>query len=245
MPSRGVVLFILSLSMLASTGCQHRRSIPLHVCVLVDVSASIEPEARASMFSAVEQIFARLQRGDTLTIIPITGDAEGETQGKILRFELPRNRQVYDQDLRRLGAQLRKALEDAENLTAMNPGGRTDILGAVHIAAQELSGSSRTGFIVLSDFIQDDSQFDFKTDPRLTNRKRAEQFAKLVAENDATRLDNVTVFLGHLRSRDLFSLSRERRRGIEAFWMFYFGLIGAKPQSGWDGPGAVPFLKYE
>ena len=220
MPFRNVALSIIALSMLlAFNGCQQRGpSTPLHLCVLVDVSASIEPEARASMFSAVENIFPHLRRGDTLAIIPITGDAEGETQGKILRFELPKNRQVYDQDLRRLGAQARKALEDMEKLAAADPGARTDILGALRLAAQEVTEHTRTGIIALSDLIQDDAQFDFKRNTNMANSQRAQSLAVMLAARSESTLTDVPVYLGQLRSRDFKLLSRNRRAGIEAFW---------------------------
>jgi hypothetical protein len=226
------------LALLALNACQQRTS-PLHLCVLVDLSASIEPDARKSMFDAVEQIFPRLRRGDSLTIIPITGDADVESQGKIIGFELPKHRKVYDQDLRRLSAQARKALEDMQSAAASKPGAHTDILGALRVVSQELTGNSRKGIIILTDLVQDDGQFDFKRDPAVADIRRAQFLADSLAAREKSRLADVPLYVGRLRSRDFSLLSRRRRASIGAFWEQYLVGIGARAQIALDGSGLL------
>ena len=113
-----VVLALL----LATAACERKTPPARQVIALIDVSASIEPEAQQSAFQALENIASRLRRGDSLVVIPITGDAGNESQGRILRLTLAERREAYDQDLRRAAANLRRSLEETKAATARNPG---------------------------------------------------------------------------------------------------------------------------
>ena len=166
---------------------------------LIDVSASIEPAAQQSAFQAIENIVSTLRRGESLVVIPITGDAGNESQGRILRIEIPKRREAYDQDLRRVASDLRHSLEETRAVTMREPGAHTDILGALRLAAEEmqLAGQDRkTTILVLSDLIQDDSQFDFKSDPALKNVVSATPPASASAQTAGLSLQGVPIFLG-------------------------------------------------
>ena len=98
-----------------------------------------------------------------------------------------------------------------------NPGARTDILGALRLAAEErqMAGEGReTTILALSDFIQDDNQFDFKSDPALKSETSATLLASGAARRLGLSLQGIHVFLGLVRSRDLGHLSPRRRSAI-------------------------------
>ncbi len=171
-----VVLALL----LATAACERKTPPTRQIIALIDMSASIEPEAQQSAFQALENIVSRLRRGDSLVVIPITGDAGNESQGRILRLTLAERREAYDQDLRRAASNLRRSLEETKAATVRHPGAQTDILGALRLAAEEmrLAGDGRkTTILVLSDLIQDDSQFDFRTHSALKNGASAKLWA--------------------------------------------------------------------
>jgi len=235
--------------LLASTACERKAVMSRQIIAVIDVSASIEPEAQQSAFQAIENIASTLRRGDSLVVIPITGDARNQSQGRILRLTLSEHREAYDQDLRRAASNLRRSLEETKAAAMRDPGARTDILGALRLAAEEmqLAGQSRkTTILLLSDLIQDDSQFDFKSDPALRNEASATPFASASAHRAGLSLHGVPIFFGLLRSKDLGCLSPRRRLAIEAFWLRFLRESGATPVLAEDGPGLLStFLASE
>src|SRR5207244_3023513 len=131
--------FSLILILTLATATCERKAAPLRQIIsLIDVSASIEPQAQQSAFHAIENIISTLRRGESLVVIPITGDAGNESQGRILRIEVPKRREAYDQDLRSAASDLRHSLEETKAAAMHDPGARTDILGALRLAAQEM-----------------------------------------------------------------------------------------------------------
>ena len=117
-----------------------------------------------------------------LTIIPISGDAATESLGRILRLRRPTPREAFDNDLKQYQEQAKQALEIFISTHLNHPGTKTDILGSVVLAEQELrtsTGASRRLLIILSDFIQEDHELDFKKDNRLIAQARAKRFASL------------------------------------------------------------------
>ncbi len=243
------VLCLTLILLLATVACDRKAPASRQIIVLIDVSASIEPEAQQSAFQAVENVVSALRRGDSLVVIPITGDAGNESQGHILRLTLAEHREAYDQDLRRAALDLRRSLEETKAATRRNPGSHTDILGAVRLAAEEirLAGEGRkTTILVLSDLIQDDKQFDFKSDPALKSETSATLLASQSARRLGLSLQGVPVFLGLVRSKDLGHLSPRRRLAIEAFWLGFLKDFRANPVLAEDGPGLLPiFLTSE
>src|SRR5437660_1535786 len=93
-----------------------------HIVILPDVSGSIEPSALEQAFKAIDELSGSLRRGDKIAIIPILGDAEAEASGRIIRFEMPMNRQAYDSDLRDFRVKLRSALQQMEARADAHPG---------------------------------------------------------------------------------------------------------------------------
>jgi hypothetical protein len=113
---------------------------------------------------------------------------------------------------------------------------------------QEFEGShqSRRLLIVLSDFIQEDREVDFRTDVRFETATATRKFATTVAQRDADRQRGTQIYLGLLRSREYATLSPKRRDAIEDFWMEYSKALGGQPGSVTDGVGLVEsYLKSD
>jgi hypothetical protein len=235
--------------LLANAACERKAQFARQIIALIDVSASIEPEAQQSAFQSVENIAATLRRGDSLVVIPITGDAGNESQGRILRLTLAERREAYDQDLRRAASGLRHSLEATRAATIQDPGAHTDILGALRLAAEEMQlagGGGKTIILILSDLIQDDAKFNFKSDPALKRDASSRLLASTSARRAGLSFHGVPIFLGLLRSRDIAHVSPQRRLGIEAFWLEFLKDSGAAPVLAEDGPGLLPpFLAGE
>jgi len=210
--------------------------------VLIDVSDSIEPAAEEQAFGAIDRVIAQRQRGDRIAVIPITGDAQAESSGRVIRFEVPTVRQAYDNDLRDFRNKLKRALEEFKAAAIASPGAKTYILGAVTLAEQEFkfhAGSSKKSLVILSDFIQDDSELNFLRDARLASKAVAKEFAMQLARATAIDLRGVPIYLGLLRSKDYKGVGRNRREAIQQFWIEYFNSTGAKAELAVDGTGLL------
>jgi hypothetical protein len=227
------------------TGCNRAKGKPLALVFVIDMTASTDAEGRAKAFRAVQTWFEqkRLRRGDKLTVIPVTGDALTESQGRILRFNLSERREAYDGDLRRIGTEVLDSMARMEKEAADKPYQSSDILGAVRLGAEELEregDGTRKALIVLSDFVQDDAQARFKTSPYLAGSSVAEEHARKLASARPLNFKETTIYLGLLRSTELKPMTPARREAIAAFWTEYFHQCGAKEViSVTDGPGQI------
>lgn len=212
---------ILSLSLISTTllgGC--RVATPREEVFLLDISQSIDADAEQQMFVAVEDAAQHLRRGDTLTIIPITGNAEAELQGRTLHYAVPsaEHRQAYDADLCNLSAQIKKDLDQLQAHAVAHPGKHTDILGSIRVAMKEFSDrATDKRLVVLSDFIQEDQQFNFRRDPRLAREADASALGRGLVSIGGNH-PKVNVMLGRLRSTEFSALAPTRQRAINAFW---------------------------
>jgi len=199
-------------------GC--KITVPHEDVFVLDVSQSIDADAEQQMFVVVEDAAQHLRRGDTLTIIPITGNAEAELQGRTLHYSVPsaEDRKAYDADLRTLNTQIKDDLGRLEADALVHPGKHTDILGSILVA---MKGFSRRPtdkrLVVLSDFIQDDAQFNFRNDRRLSTEADAMALGKGLMLQDGDD-PKVNIVLGRLRSNEFSALPPARQRAITAFW---------------------------
>lgn len=232
-----LIAVVLAVALL---GCGKRE--PRHLVIMTDVSGSIDRESLEQAFKAIDELAGHLQRGDRLTIIPILGDAEAEASGKILRFEVPANRQAYDTDLRDFRVKLNSSLKEMWITAVARPGSKTDILGAIALAEQEFylhPDHSTKLLTILSDFIEEDRQFNFRTDNAISGAAPAQRFATQQAQTGSLRLEKVEVYLGLLKSSEFTALGKSRRNAIKSFWIQYFKNSGAHPRFFDDGPGLL------
>lgn len=231
---------MLAILIAGIAGCSRRT--PTATVVLVDPSASVTAQARKEEFAAVGALIPRMRRGDSLTILPIMGDEAADIQGRILRLHAPVRREPYDADLRRFRAEARREYDGfAANLLA-HPGQRTDILGALDVARQEFEAipmSDKRRLIVLSDFLEDDGQYRFTTDPDLANSALARMLALRLRTEHGFALRGVRVCLGALNSMDFIQLRPGRRQAVRAFWGEYFAPTGSRTEIRLDGTGML------
>jgi hypothetical protein len=215
-------------------GCSH--PVPKATIDVLDTSLSITPRAHHAAESAILDQISRLGRADRLIVIPITGDAQNDAGGRILRLVVPTERQAYDNDLRRFQADAKK--QYAAWLASLDTHQmRTDILGALDIARQEfvaLPENSDSHLIILSDFLEDDSSYRFVSSPQLANAERAREFAVELRIDRNFALPEVPVCLGRLESSFFAPLSPQRKEAVKAFWAEYL-----------DDRGQVPALRFD
>jgi hypothetical protein len=224
----------------ALIGCGKHH--PRYFVVLSDVSGSIERESLEQAFKAIDEMAGHLQRGDKLTIIPISGDAEAEASGNIMRFEVPATRQAYDMDLKHFRTALTASLKEMQANALVHPGKNTDILGTISIAGHELKNCDvykRCELIVLSDLIEEDSVLNFNTDPRLSTTAGSTTLADEIVRQEPAHLTGVQVCLGLLRSDEYARLGKQRRDAIKAFWITYFQHLGSQATVMPDGLGIL------
>ena len=221
------------------SGCARR--VPDATVLVIDTSRSITPRAEKAALDAVREQIGRMQRGDRLVIIPITGDAENDAGGRILRLFAPTEREAYDADLRRFrnDASNRFALWTA---TVQVESDRTDIFGALDAARQELGSlpkGTRRRLILVSDLLEDDGEYDFATDSSLANPSRAHRLASRLRAAHGFSLQGTPLCVGRLASIDYGRLAPERRTAIEMFWKIYLTDGGRPPEIQIDGVGII------
>lgn len=237
------LIYIVILCVVLFAG-RHRRQRLYLVCV-VDLSSSIEVDARAEAFAALRAIFTdrRLQRGDTVVVVPITNDTATEAQGQVLRFEIGEQRAAYDADLRRLAVEVEHALGEMQSESAARPSTQSDVLGAISLAEEEIrrgNGSERKILIILGDLLHDTASCKFTTSPQLATDEAARRYAASLAEGQTRTLEGTQVYLGLLRSTELRRVSQARRTAIQSFWTEYLQRAGASSVSiATDGPGQL------
>jgi hypothetical protein len=226
-------LAFLSLAFLLA--CTHRT--PIATVELIDTSLSIAPQAEKSALDAVRGQILRMDRGDSLVLIPITGNAENDAGGRILRLQAPTKRESYDVDLRRFRDSAQKQFAAWEGALGAERC-RTDILGSLDAARQELAaipkGDARR-LIVVSDFLEDDGQYHFATDRALSNLKSARGLASALRGSHSFAGTRTQFCLGRLESADFEGLSLSRKQAIRVFWLTYFAEAGSASDIQLDG----------
>ena len=182
---------------------------------VIDTSLSITPRAEKAALDAVQNQIAHMQRGDTWLSIPITGDAANDAGGRILRLSAPTQRETYDTDLRRFHEQAQKQF--TAWAASLDPHqSRTDILGALDAARQELA------------LLPQRMQPQAHRRERFPRRRRhlplrlsglslpiqrvPVNLARVFVSEHGFTLQGVSLCLGRLESSDFAPLSAQRKR---------------------------------
>jgi hypothetical protein len=220
-------------------GCSH--PVPKVTVDALDTSLSITRRADHATENAILDQISRMGRGDRLILIPITGDAQNDAGGRILRLVAPIERQAYDDDLRRFQSDAKK--QYAAWLASLDPHQmQTDILGTLDVARQEFAAvpkDSDRRFIILSDFLEDDPSYRFVTSPQLADPARARALAIGLRAERNFALPGIPVCLGRLESSDFARLSPQRKEAVQAFWAEYLNDGGRAPTLRFDGTGLL------
>jgi predicted ATPase len=237
------LFLILCLALVAILGgCAHNAVV--EEIFVPDVSASITPEAFSAMWGVLHSLVQGLRRGDSLLVLPITADAGNDVSGRSLLVTAldVHHRESLDQDMEDMRTKAKQDFENLQRQFQAKQGARTDLLGTFQVISEKvhsLAKGTRAVVLVQSDYIQDDAQFDFKTDPRLESPDKAKTLAADVAKQVKCDLHGVPVYLGYLESRDLAPLSRQRRQAITTFWVTFLSQQGAQVVVATDGPGSA------
>jgi hypothetical protein len=223
------------------TGCSHR--IPQATVEVIDTSLSITPRAEKTALDAVGDQILRMGRGDRLILIPITGDAQNDAGGRILRLSAPTERETYDTDLRRFQEQSKKQFA-AWVVSLDKHQSRTDIFGALDAARQEfavLPNGMNRRLVVVSDFIEDDGTYNFVSAGSLATPALARQLAARLREQHGFALQDVPLCLGRLESSDFAPLSAQHKEAVRAFWTAYFAAGSQPTEIQFDGTGILAY----
>lgn len=227
---------------------------PRHLVVVIDLSDGIETPARNDVLTRIVEAFKnkKIHRGDLLTVIPITGDAKTEGQGRVLNFKVraESDREVYDADLKKLAHDVEARLGQMQSLGETTPYNRSDIIGAVQMAgevfAQQNSKDQKRILLILSDLIQHNAVSRFETESQLNSPDAVCSYAAKMAVSNAGAFNDVQIQIGLLRSNDLKAVALHRREMIEKFWKEYLSNCGAKSVSVFtDGTAQIRNLLYE
>ena len=224
--------------LLLAVGCRKAAPPDQYVCLL-DISASIYPEAVRDELAAMDKLADNLNRGDQLVIIPITGNARNDVQGHIVRLHVPEQRTAFDSDLAPFREEAHQEIAQLRNWATSHPSALTDILGTLLVAQQEVAErqADTTRLIVLSDFIEDDGKWNFSTDQNLGSVVLALRLSDRARCH--VELQFSSVFLGQVRSRDSERLPMSRLDAVEAFWDELLKLPNQQIRIHTDGIGSL------
>jgi hypothetical protein len=137
---------------------------------------------------------------------------------------------------------LNASLKEMQANAVAHPGSKTDILGTISLAEQEFnlhSDHSRKILAILSDFIEEDQQLNFRTDNAFNSSVPVQKFAAQQARTGDLRFEEVEVYLDLLKSSEFTALRKSHRNAIKSFWIQYFKDAGAHPRFFDDGPGLL------
>lgn len=208
---------------------------------VIDTSMSITPRAERAEENAIADQISSMGRGDRLILIPITGGAENDAGGRILRLTAPTARETYDADLRRFQVDAKKQYA-AWTASLDTRQMRTDILGTLDLARQEFTAmpkDSARSLFILSDFLEDDPPYRFVSSPQLANDARARALAATLRSKHAFALQGIPICLGHLESSDFAPLLPQRKEAVQTFWVEYLREEGHAPDVRFDGIGLI------
>lgn len=232
-------LLIIVIVAIAAAACGSKKS----RVFIVDFSDSVSVESREKSFEAMLAEARKLGRGDSITVIPITGDALVETGGKVVEIQASEIRKLRDRDLKDFRAEIERRLGAMQSDVKIY--GNTDLLGAMRAAneiTKNLAARNREAtVIVLSDLVHSTPEIRFEKDSRFADPKSALAYGAALDQKLVGDWRNAEVYLGTLESSDLRAMPAERRAAVREFWESFFKRGNAKRiVFATDGPGQIP-----
>jgi hypothetical protein len=108
----------------------------------------------------------------------------------------------FNTDLKTFRQTSRKGITKMEAWASSYPGQRTDILGMLVVAQQEVVAGTKGSslFIILSGFLEQDDRWDFETSSAFANPQCARGFAHIEAASLHLALPDTSVYLGRPRT---------------------------------------------
>ena len=232
-------LFCLATLIIMLTGCSH--PVPKTTVEVLDTSLSITPRAEHAAENAILDQISRMGRGDRLILIPITGDAQNDAGGRILRLVAPADREAYDNDLRRFRADAKQRY--AAWLASLDPHQmRTDISGHLGCRPAGIRSDSQRcrppphhpeRFPRRRPFVP------IRLVAAACERRACSRVRGRHADGSRIRSPRGPVCLGRLESSDFAPLSPQRKEAVQAFWAEYLSDRGEAPALRFDGTGML------
>ena len=235
-----LILVLILVMML--TGCGENKNSYIFV---VDLTQSVSGEAKNKAFEAIKKQAQKLKRGDSITVIPLNGDAVTETSGNVIRLQVSERREAFDADLKKFAAEVGQRLTEMQVNTSAKTYKQTDLFGALRVAHDEVAVTEKENrkffLIVLSDLVQSTKEIRFEKDAIFQKTETAKKYAEKVSQGRETEWRGVQVYLGLLQSTDLQQMPGERREAVREFWQEFFRLSGTERyQFATDGIGQLP-----
>ncbi len=228
-----VKIIILTIAIIILTSCGVRKTF----IFVIDLSESVTPEAREKSFQSIYESTKTLGRGESLIIIPITGDAANQTGGNVIRVEASEVRKLRDKDLKEFQAEISQKIEKMRQSNKIYA--NTDLFGALRIAneiAKNQSSDVSVKLFVLSDLLHSTNEIRFEKDAIFDDAKKTRE----LAETKKLDWSNIEIYCGSVESLDLQKISAQRRENVRIFWQEYFKLGNAKrSQIATDGIGQI------
>lgn len=231
-------LLFIALSAILTAACGTSKSLVF----IIDFSDSVSVEAREKSFKAMLLEARKLGRGDSITVIPITGDALVETGGKVVELEASEIRKLRDRDLKDFRAEIEWRLAAMRSVVKIY--GNTDLLGAIRVANEIMTNlaarNRRATVIILSDLVHSTPTIRFEKDAAFAEPKAATAYAGRLDRSAVGEWSNAEIYLGVLESTDLKKMPAERREAVRLFWEAYFTRGNAsRVVFATDGPGQI------
>lgn len=222
-----------------SASCGARKTAYIFV---PDLTESVSAEAKAKCFETIKARAKRLKRGDSLTVIPLSADAQIETSGKVLHLEVGEKRELADADLDEFSARAERLLDEMQRGAKSYQ--QSDVLGALRVVREEIAmidpKKKRVIVAVLSDMIHSTKEIRFEADARFANAETARKYAADSVGNPNEAFGSSEIYLGFLESSDARKMPNERREAVRQFWQEYFNRSGAtRVQLATDGTGQL------
>lgn len=222
------------------TGCGEKKNSYIFA---IDLTQSVSEEGKTKAFEVIKKQALHLKRGDSITVIPLTGDAVTETSGNVLRLQVSEKREAFDADLKKFFAEVEQSLIEMQ--TNAKTYKQTDLFGTLRIAQDEVAVTDRENrrvfLIVLSDMVNSTKEIRFEKDAIFQKSGTAKKYAEKLSQEKETDWRGVDIYLGLLESTDLQQMPNERREAVREFWQEYFRLGRAERfQFATDGIGQLP-----
>jgi hypothetical protein len=213
-------LVLSSAALCLALGCHRDQPKPTCTVALLDISGSIYTEEVDREFAEMRTLAGRMHRGDALILIPITGNARNDTPGHILRLVVPQSRTAFDSDLSAFRKKADADIAAMEDWAKRNPALHTDILGSLEVARQQAEPLQAVNaeLLIFSDFLEDETRYNFAKDQTFANVSGARVLADDLARNRLSPFCAISVHLARLRSRDRAAVSTARLEAVDAFW---------------------------
>lgn len=221
------------------TGCGVKKNSYIFI---VDLTQSVSAEAKTKAFETIKNQARKLKRGDSITVIPLTGDAAIEASGKAIRLKVSEKREAFDADLKKFINEIAQRLDEMQNSGKTYQ--QTDLFGTLRIAQDEITVTEkenrRVFLVVLSDMVNSSKEILFEKDAIFQRTETAKKYAEKLMQNKNSEWRGINIYLGLMESTDLRQMPNERREAVREFWQEYFRLGGVDSyQFATDGTGQL------